>query len=409
MRLRGFSAWRPDPAVAAQLASPPYDVVTFAEARQQAAGNPLSFLHVVRAEIDLPAGADPYAPAVYARALANFQSLQAAGHLRRDPDQAVYVYQQQMGGHVQRGVTALCHIEDYAANVIRKHEKTRKAKEDDRLTLNRTLGAHPGLVFLAVRDDARLQALLDAAAAAPPLYDFTAPDGVRHTAWKVVPDTAWRELFADVPVAYVADGHHRSASAWRLGMEQRAANSRHTGEEDYNWFPAVIFPAASLRILPYNRVVRDLAGQSAEAFLAALRQAARVGPGGAATPARPGLVNMYLAGQWHALELPPPAAAADPIAHLDVSRLQDQILAPLLGIGDPRTDERIDFIGGIRGADALARQVDSGAAAVAFAMHPVTMEQLMAIADAGAIMPPKSTWFEPKLRSGLFIHQVLAE
>jgi len=403
MRIRTFQGLRPVPERAAQVASLPYDVVTTSEARRIAAGNPLSFLHVVRAEIDLPEGAGPYAPEVYDTARRNLRRLETEGALVREEYPCMYVYQLQMDRHVQRGLVCLCHIEDYENNLIRKHEKTRPQKEDDRTTLNRTLRAHPGPVFLTYRDAPPVQPLLESAASDAPLIDFTASDEVRHTVWRVAQPSPFIEAFSRIPFTYVADGHHRSASAARVGAECRAANPAHTGREDYNWFLAVHFPASQLQILPYNRLVTDLNRHSPESFLAALRELARVTPGADPSPPGPGHVSMFMAGRWYGLAFPTPPAA-DPVARLDVALLQDRVLDPLLDIGDPRTSDRIEFIGGIRGTGELETRVNQRHDAVAFSMFPATVEQLITIADANAVMPPKSTWFEPKLRSGLFVH-----
>ena len=404
MRIRAFQGLRPQPDKAAKVAALPYDVVSTEEARALAAGNPLSLLHVTRAEIDLPEGTDPYSEAVYAKARENFERLQREeGSLARETEPCVYLYRQSMGGHSQTGLVTVCHIEDYENDRIKKHEKTRKAKEDDRTTLNRTLRAHPGPVFLTYKDDTKVRDLTQAVVSGPPICDFEAPDGVRHTLWRVAGGKAFVDAFADVPYSYVADGHHRAASAARVGKELRDANPVHTGEEDYNWFLAVLFPAGELNILPYNRVVADLNGLSADEFLRQVGAGAEITSDADPSPTCPGQVSMYLGGRWYGLEF---AADANegPIERLDVSRLQDKILAPLLAIDDPRTSQRIDFVGGVRGTSELERRVDSGEWAVAFSMYPVTVGQLMEIADAGAIMPPKSTWFEPKLRSGLVVH-----
>ena len=381
----------------------PYDVVNREESAALAAGKPHSLLHVDRAEIDLPAETDPYSDAVYARARANFLALQEEGALVRETEPCVYLYQQRMGSHVQVGVATVCHIEDYEKDTIKKHEKTRRDKEDDRTRLIGTLSADTGPVFLTYRDSETIDALVMKGQKSPPLYDFTAPDGVQHTVWRIAGGAELVAGFQNVPVSYVADGHHRTASAARVGRERREANPAHTGKEEYNWFLAVLFPASQLQILPYNRAVKDLHGQGKEAFLAAVGRSFSIRPKGSATPKRSGEIRMYLDGAWYDLTWQP-AEDADPISQLDVTGLQDRLLAPLLGIDDPRTSKRIDFIGGIRGTDELTKLVDSGKAAVAFSMYPTTVEQLMAIADANQIMPPKSTWFEPKLRSGLFIH-----
>ncbi|MDR3406021.1 MAG: DUF1015 family protein [Chthoniobacter sp.] len=403
LRIKAFQGLRPAPQLVAEVACVPYDVVDREESAALAMGHPQSLLHVDRAEIDLPPETDPYSEAVYAKARENFIGLQDEGALIRETEPCVYLYQQRMGRHVQVGVATVCHIEDYEQDIIKKHEKTRRDKEDDRTRLIGTISADTGPVFLTYRDSAAIDALVANVQKEAPLYDFTAPDGVQHTVWRVAGAQAFVDAFGQVPVSYVADGHHRTASAARVGRERREANPAHTGKEEYNWFLAVLFPASQLQILPYNRAVKDLNGHSKEAFLEAVGRAFTVLPNGSPTPKRPGEVRMYLDGAWYDLAWQP-AVNADPISQLDVTGLQDRLLAPLLGIDDPRTSKRVDFIGGIRGTDELVKLVDSGKAAVAFSMFPTTVEQLMAIADANQIMPPKSTWFEPKLRSGLFIH-----
>jgi uncharacterized protein (DUF1015 family) len=403
IRVRPFQGLCPAPELVEQIACVPYDVVDRDEAARLVEKKPLSLLRVDRAEIDLPPEIDPYSEAVYAQARKNFLSLQQMGALRRENEPCVYIYQQRMGEHVQTGLTAVCHIEDYENDLIKKHEKTRKDKEDDRTRLIDTLGADTGPVFLTYRDRPEIDAQVIEARNQAPVYDFTAPDGVVHTVWRVPGGSAFTRAFGRVPVAYVADGHHRTASAVRVGRERRERNPQHTGKEDYNWFLAVLFPASQLQILPYNRAVRDLNGHTPGAFLAHVARLFTMKAGGSATPARPGEIRMYLGGEWYDLDWQP-TLDLSPIGQLDVSALQDRLLGPVLGIDDPRTSKRIDFIGGIRGAGELMKLVGSGRAAVAFSMYPTTLAQLMAIADAGQIMPPKSTWFEPKLRSGLFVH-----
>jgi uncharacterized protein (DUF1015 family) len=405
MRIQALQALRPPPSEAGRVASPPYDTLSTAEARALAKDNELSFLHVSRSELDLPDGTDPYSDQVYARAKAYFLKLREEEHLVDDDEPAIYIYEQHWRGRAQRGFVTLCHIEDYEKNIIKKHEKTREAKENDRLRHNRTIGAQPGLVFLAFRDDATTDDLLSDLASGAPLYDFTDENKVRHVAWRVTGSAVEDVVaaFARVPAAYIADGHHRAASAFRAGKTFREANSNHTGNENYNWFPACIFPASSLRILPYNRVVRDLNCLLPAEFLVRLRATCKVTEAASPDPEFPGQVSLYLERRWHSLTFDLPKGN-DPIARLDATILQDRVLAPILGILDPRTDTKIDFIGGIRGTAELEKLVNAGAFAAAFSMRPVTLEQLMEIADAGQIMPPKSTWFEPKLRSGLFIH-----
>jgi uncharacterized protein (DUF1015 family) len=402
LRIKAFQGLRPTPSLVSEVACVPYDVVDREESAALAAGKPHSLLHVDRAEIDLPPDTDPYSDAVYAKARENFLALQADGALVRETEPCVYLYQQRMGSHVQVGIAAVCHIEDYERDIIKKHEKTRRDKEDDRTRLIGTLSADTGPVFLTYRDSLAIDALVTLAQKDTPLYDLTAPDGIQHTVWRVA-DSSFAEKFRSVPVAYVADGHHRTASAVRVGRERREKNPDHTGNEEYNWFLAVLFPASQLQILPYNRAVKDLNGLSKEDFLGAVGRAFTITPDANDTPVRPGEIRMYLDGLWYGLTWHP-ASDADPISQLDVTGLQDRLLAPILGIDDPRTSKRIDFIGGIRGPGELVKAVDSGKSAVAFSMYPTTVEQLMAIADANQIMPPKSTWFEPKLRSGLFIH-----
>jgi uncharacterized protein (DUF1015 family) len=403
LRLKAFQGLRPAPELVSKVACVPYDVVDREESAALAAGKPDSLLHVDRAEIDLPPETDPYSDAVYAKARESFLALQQRGALVRESEPCVYLYQQRMGNHVQTGLAAVCHIEDYERDLIKKHEKTRPDKENDRTRLIDTISANTGPVFLTYRDSAEIDTLVNHALKGAPLYDFTAPDGIQHTVWRVAGGEALVGAFAKVPCSYVADGHHRTASAARVGRERREANPQHSGSEEYNWFLCVLFPASQLQILPYNRTVKDLNGLTNEAFLEAVSRVFTLKPGGSPTPSQPGEIRMYLGGAWYDLAWKP-APDADPISQLDVTGLQDRLLAPLLGIDDPRTSKRIDFIGGIRGTGELVKLVDSGKAAVAFSMYPTTVEQLMAIADANQIMPPKSTWFEPKLRSGLFVH-----
>lgn len=407
MHLRSFQGLVPTPELAPQVAAVPYDVVNRAESKILGESNPVNLIHVDRAEIDLPDEVGDYDDAVYAKAAENFQKLQDDGVLVREAAPCMYLYRQVMGDHAQTGLVAVCHIEDYENDIIRKHEKTRKAKEDDRTRLVDTLSANTGPIFLTYRDHAGVSALTkkhqeeDA-----PINDFTAPDGIRHQVWRL-PQATCEELsrlFADqIPLAYVADGHHRSASAARVGKERREKNPAHTGQENYNWFLNVLFPASELKILPYNRAVKTLNGHTLESFLQAIGAVFSMDPNGKKTPDHSAQACMYLGGVWHTLdwEIAPDATPEDA---LDVSVLQHRVLAPLLGVDDPRTSDRIDFIGGIRGTAELEKLVDSGTHAVAFSMYPTTVDQLMDIADAGQIMPPKSTWFEPKLRSGLFIH-----
>jgi uncharacterized protein (DUF1015 family) len=391
-----FAALRPEPGTASRVASVPYDVVNTEEARALAAGNPLSFLHVSRPEIDLPAGADPHADEVYARARANFTALREAAPLVMEEAPSFYVYRLHMGAHTQSGVAACFSVDEYDHDLIRKHEKTRPDKEDDRTRHLLAIEAQTGPVFLTYRATAGLDAVVARVAATEPLFDITAPDQVRHVVWRVPASdmAAIVDGFAEVPVLYIADGHHRAASAARA---RQALSSRGSGEWDH--VLAVAFPDNQMQVLPYNRVIRDLNGLTAEAFLDALRARAEVRDGGPASPGTKGQIAMRLAGRWHTLDFGRAEA-------LDVDVLEREVLAPLLGITDVRTDSRIEFVGGIRGTDELERMVDAGGCAVAFSMFPVSLADLMRIADAGGIMPPKSTWFEPKLRDGLLSHVI---
>lgn len=402
MRIHPFQGLVPTPAKAAEVACVPYDVVNAAEAAALAKGRPHSLLRVDRAEIDLPPETDPYSAEVYQKARENLRALQQAGVLVRETEPCVYVYQQEMGSHRQRGLVAGCHVDDYDSGLIKKHEKTRKDKEDDRTRLIDTLSADTGPVFLTYRDDAAVTALVDAKTREKPLHDFVAPDGIRHSVWRIPGAKAWVNAFGAVPVTYIADGHHRAASAARVARLRRERNPKHTGLEEYNWFLCVLFPASELKILPYNRIVADLNGRSEGEFLERVMATFGLMENAAPAPAGTGQVSMYLGKKWYGLKMPSDSKA-DPVARLDVSVLQDQLLHPLLGIDDPRTSKRIDFVGGIRGTGELVKRVDTDGG-VAFSMYPVTLGQLMDIADANQIMPPKSTWFEPKLRSGLFIH-----
>jgi uncharacterized protein (DUF1015 family) len=405
LRLNLFRAIRPEPALASRVASPPYDVVSRSEAAALARDNPLSFLHVGRAEIDLPETVDAHDPRVYREARRALDRLVAEGALRHDDRPALYLYREVMAGRAQTGVVGGVHVDDYEADVIRKHETTRPDKEDDRTRHLLALEAHAEPVLLLYRGRPEIDRLVAAAMAAPPLYDFATADGVTHTVWRLDDPAPYQRAFDGVARAYVADGHHRSASAWRAARELRGRNAVHSGAAEYNWFPAVLVPADQLRILAYNRVVTDLAGRAPADVLAELGRVGRLAVTDDPVPPRPATFCLYLGGRWHRLELAEDSIdRADPIRALDVSLLQERVLGPVLGITDQRTDKRIDFVGGIRGTDALAARVDSGEAALAVSLHPTTVEQLMAASDAGHIMPPKSTWFEPKLLSGLFVH-----
>ncbi|MDB6074893.1 MAG: SpoOJ/ParA/ParB/repB family protein [Verrucomicrobiaceae bacterium] len=407
MRIRSFEGLVPVPQHAAAVAAVPYDVVNREEAAALAKDHPLNLLHVDRAEIDLPTSVDPYDAQVYAQAAKALKKLQDDGVLVRESGRCMYLYRQTVGAHSQTGLVTTCNVEDYELDVIKKHEKTRQDKEDDRTKLVDSLSANTGPIFLTYKGCSSINAIIQRIQAEEQsAHDFTADDGVRHQVWKVGRGAcvSLESLFAErVENAYIADGHHRAASAFRVGKLRRAANPNATGEEDFNWFLSVLFPGNELNILPYNRAVKDFNGQTQEEFVSKVENVFSLKYTATKEPTKPGQCCMYTKGQWHVLEWQPEAGAS-PIDLLDVSILQNKLLAPVLGIDDPRTSKRIDFIGGIRGTAELERLVDDGLAVVAFSMYPVTVDQLMAISDAGQIMPPKSTWFEPKLRSGLFIH-----
>jgi uncharacterized protein (DUF1015 family) len=407
MRIRTFKGLVPAPKFAPEVAAVPYDVVNREEAAALAKGKPNSLLHVDRAEIDLDPEIDPYSAAVYAKARESFERMQKEGVLTREAKPTMYLYRQTVAGHSQTGLVTVCHTEDYEKDIIKKHEKTRQDKEDDRTNLVDSLNANTGPIFLTYRQRPGISALIDGfTKSEKPIYDITAPDNVRHQVWRLSLGlcVSLTGLFeSQVPFAYVADGHHRAASAFRVSKLRREANPNHTGEENYNWFLSVLFPGNELKILPYNRAVKDLNCNDREEFLKKVGEIFTLKPTTLKSPTKPGQCCMYLKDQWYELNWEP-AKDASPIDQLDVSILQDRLLKPLLGIDDPRTSKRIDFIGGIRGTAELEKLVNSRDFSVAFSMFPTTVDQLMAISDVGQIMPPKSTWFEPKLRSGLFIH-----
>ncbi len=401
--IRPFAGLRPATSRADDVLAPPYDVLNSDEARQRAEGRPWSFLHISKAEIDLPAGTDPYDPAVYAKAAENLQTMIAQGILIRDDESCYYVYRLTMGDHVQTGLVAAASVTDYDSNRIRKHEFTRPAKEDDRVRQIEALNAQTGPVLLAYRSQPDIDQLLATVTTATPEYDLKADDGVGHTFW-VVRDRALIEQlsngFDSMDALYIADGHHRSAAASRI-----AAALGRQPEAMSNYFLSVIFPHNQMKILDYNRAVKDLNGLSAGQLLEKVAMAFDVREEqGAYAPAQPGEFGMYLQGRWHRLVIHPDLVPEDPVARLDVSLLASHLLEPVLGISDPRRDPRIDFIGGIRGLGELEKRVDSGEMAVAFSMYPTSMDDLMAVADANEVMPPKSTWFEPKLADGLISH-----
>jgi uncharacterized protein (DUF1015 family) len=407
MRIRSFQGLVPSPKFASEVAAVPYDVVNRDEAAELAKGKPNSLLHVDRAEIDLDPEIDPYSDPVYAKAKESLQRMQKDGVLTREPKPTMYLYRQTIAGHSQTGLVTVCHTGDYEKDIIKKHEKTRPDKENDRTRLVDTLSANTGPIFLTYRQRPGISALIEGFMKDErPIYDINAPDGVRHQVWRLSLGlcVSLTGLFeSQVPCAYVADGHHRAASAFRVSKMRREANPNHDGTENYNWFLSVLFPGDELKILPYNRAVKDLNCLDREEFIKKVGAIFTMKPTTVKSPTRPGQCCMYLKDQWYEL-LWEPAKDASPIDQLDVSILQDRLLQPVLGIDDPRTSKRIDFIGGIRGTAELEKLVNAKEHTVAFSMFPTTVDQLMAISDVGQIMPPKSTWFEPKLRSGLFIH-----
>ncbi len=405
--IRPFRALRPPAERAQAVASVPYDVVNTEEARALAHGNELSFLHVSRPEIDLPPGTDLYSDAVYRKAVENFEKLIANCPLEKEAEPSLYLYRLIMGEHQQVGVVACCSIDEYDNGTIRKHERTRRDKEDDRTRHMLMLRAQTGPVFLTYRRRAEIDEQVAAAITAEPLYDVTADDGIRHTIWRLADTENLVNSFASVPLLYIADGHHRAASASRARAELREQSFTHTGQEDYYCFVTVIFPDSQLQILAYNRIVKDLNGLSKEEFLEAVRGQFTIAENADPAPKQRGTWSMYLDGKWYGLELSPEATLpAGTVQSLDVSVLQDRLLDPVLGIKDIRTDKRVDFVGGLRGIKELERLVNEGNAAVAFSLYPTTVAELLLVSDANEIMPPKSTWFEPKLRDGFLIHTI---
>jgi uncharacterized protein (DUF1015 family) len=409
--VRPFKAFRPLSQEVAAVASKPYDVLTSEEARSEAEGNPLSFLHVSKPEIDLSPGIDPYDERVYRKGKENLRKLMDGSILKQDPLPSFYLYAQTKDNRTQFGIVGCVSATEYLNDTIKKHELTRKEKEDDRTRHIMATNAHTGPVLLTYRSDPAIDAVVDRLSTREPDNNFVADDGVRHRLWIIdnagtirsVPD-----LFTKVQNLYVADGHHRSAAAVRIAQELAARNPEHRGDEEYNFFLAVLFPHDQLRIMDYNRAVKDLNRQSASEFLKEVDRRFGMKPQSSqARPAGKGEIGMYLGGQWYTLVIDPRLQKGmDPVQQLDVSVLQNHLLAPVLGIEDPRTDRRIDFVGGIRGLNELERRVDSGEMSAAFALYPPSMEELLAIADAGKFMPPKSTWFEPKLRDGLVVHML---
>ena len=426
MIVKPFAAVRPTASVADQVAALPYDVYDRAEAVAAVDGEPLSFLNIDRPETQFSADVDMYAPEVYAKARELFDARRADGTFVTEPAPCFYLYELTMNERSQTGVVACCAIDDYLENVIKKHENTLEKKELDRIRHIDALDAQTGPIFLTYRDSDAIDILVAAVKKTAPLYDFAGEDGITHRVWRMAAaseETACSQAyaglvaaFAKVPCAYIADGHHRAASAVKVGLARREANPGYDGTEEFNYFMSVLFPASQLSILAYNRVVRDLNGLTKDEFLNAL--AGENGPfeiihkqESQLEPIDKGAVGMYLDREWYGLGVKPEFESSDPVEGLDVSILQEKVLAPILGIGDPRTDERIEFVGGIRGLRELERKVNridarGDGPAVAFAMFPTSIDELLGVADAGRLMPPKSTWFEPKLRSGLFAHLI---
>ncbi len=408
--IRQFKAIRPTPEMAEKVAALPYDVVNSEEAAEMVIGNPYSFLHVDKAEIDLPAGTDIYSPEVYEKAKSNLEKMITDGVLVKDEKPMLYVYELTMDGRSQTGLVACTSIDEYMQGIIKKHELTREDKEQDRIRHVDICNANTGPIFLAYRTVDEISEIVDNVKKNAPVYDFTAEDGIIHRAWIIDDEETINrlvKLFKDVPNLYIADGHHRNASAAKVGLKRRNENPNYTGDEEFNYYLAVIFPSDQLKILDYNRVVKDLNGLSEEEFIKKLSEKFDiVETEGRAKPNKAYDFGMYMDGKWYMLTAKDEIKSKDAVKGLDVSILQDNVLIPILGIGDIRTDKRIDFVGGIRGLGELEKRVDSGEMKVAFAMYPTSIEQLMTIADENKIMPPKSTWFEPKLRSGLFIHSL---
>lgn len=408
--VKPFICIRPAKENAAKVASLPYDVYNRKEACAAVAGNPVSFLNIDRAETQFSDDVDTYADCVYEKARELLDTQIAEGVYVTDAGDHYYLYELTMDGRSQTGIVACSSIDDYVNGVVKKHENTREDKELDRIRHVDTVNAQTGPIFLAYRQNETLKAIVAEEKAKPVLYDFVSDDGIRHRVWKIddpAQTAAIEAAFAAIPATYIADGHHRAASAVKVGLKRRAENPGYTGEESFNYFLSVLFPDEELMILPYNRVVKDLNGMSREQFFEAVKEKFELEEIGKEpyAPAEKGTFGMYLDNTWYALKVLPQYRSADPVKGLDVSILQDQLLGPVLGIGDPRTDKRIDIIGGIRGLKELERRVREDME-IAFSMYPTSIEELLAVADAGLLMPPKSTWFEPKLRSGLFIHKL---
>lgn len=397
--LHPFKAWHPDPENVEEIACVPYDVINVAEARTLAEGKPNSFLHVIRPEIDLPEGTNPHDDEVYEKGAENLNNFLTNGTLHQDEKAHIYVYRLIRNGQPQTGIFSCVSVEDYDDEVILKHELTRPDKEDDRTRHILTQEAHAEPVMITYKDDETTQQLINETVQQDPLFDFTAPDGVVHKVWRVEETQQFVEAFESIPNLYIADGHHRCKSASRAAAEKKKNNADHTGNEEYNFFPAVVFPMSDMNILSYNRVVHSIPDN----FLATLKDEFELVPDAETTPSEKGNISIYLNDRWYSMTLP---QDEDPnsVEQLDVYRLQEFVLGPLLGIEDPRTNENVSFVGGIRGTEELQQLVDKDEAEMAVSMYPTSIEELVEVSDEGLLMPPKSTWFEPKLRSGLLVH-----
>ncbi|WP_352399721.1 DUF1015 family protein [Anaerotignum sp.] len=411
--IRPFMGIRPQAEYAEAVAALPYDVMNSEEAREMVQGKPYSFLHIDKAEVDLPQGTDIYSDAVYAKAKENLEDMIAQGIFMQDLLPNLYIYRLTMNGNSQTGLVACTSIDEYLNGIIKKHELTRADKEADRIRHVDTLNANTGPIFLAYKNNETARVIIEGwKTSNQPIYDFVSEDGIGHTVWVVDSDTEIGILvdsFRQVENLYIADGHHRNASAVKVGLKRRELKELYTGEEEYNYYLSVLFPADELKIMDYNRVVKDLNGHTSEEFLALLTTKFEVAPylgEGQLKPQKPHQFGLYLEGKWFSLTTKEEILSHDPVLGLDVSILQKEVLEPLLAIGDPRTDKRIDFVGGIRGLAELEKRVDRGEMKLAFSLYPTSMDELIRVADAERIMPPKSTWFEPKLRSGLFLHDL---
>jgi uncharacterized protein (DUF1015 family) len=407
--IRPFRALRPVPEKAAQVSSVPYDVVNSEEARGLAEGNPLSFLHVIRPEIDLPPGVNLYDESVYEQAHRNLKKFIDAGVFKREDGAMVYVYRIVMGNHSQTGIACCCSVDEYDNGIIKKHEHTTPEKEDDRVRHMLSVSAHTGPVLMTYRGRKEIDRITAEVVTKDPLYDFSSPDSIRHTLWDVNDCEAFVKAFRAVPYLYIADGHHRAAGASRVKKEMEKKNERVAGNEEFNFFLAVLFPAEQLKIFAYNRYVSDLGGMNESEFMEAVSRTFRIVESASPEPVSKGLLGMYLGGKWYELRVQSPTSGSTdgstgPVATLDLTIFQQRLLEPLLGIIDQRNDKRIQFVGGSGSREKLKERVDQGGG-VAFTFYPVSLDELMAVADAEMTMPPKSTWFAPKLRSGLLIHQ----